>query len=446
MEKLRLSIPKIAENDSKIFRHMAEGIELVAGLIAYYAAVEPHYLIPGSAVIAQLTEATVDVYSAILHYLAVAKSYYRKRTFLRSFESLLKTAESEVDAPLSRIRSEHVKFEQLAKAVDVESSRRSEAGILSIEKTVASAHNDILDLAKLSKGIQDKLESFADVSIPRVPFQAQRKQEDQADLIRWLSDIPYASHHAQMRKNLVVNSGQWLIESPRFKAWRKLSKPASMWLHGKIGCGKTRLMSSIIQHFLEQLDVHGESAARVAYFYCDKSEERRTDTEEVLRSIVRQLAKSQRDTSLIWPLPEIYSRKKLDSENLGESMPSKLSSSECLDLINGFSVEFNTIILIDGLDECRDVNSLLDAVLKMLEIGKSRVVLSGRDEINRAIDAYDLTALTHFSASDNEDDINCFIASEIDSIIKHKRLLHGKVSSSLREKIMDTLIAGADGM
>ena len=77
--------PKIAQNDSEIFRDMAEGVELVSGMVTRYAIIESLYLLEASAVRAQLTEAIVNLYIAILQYLLVAKSYYKKRTIRKLF-------------------------------------------------------------------------------------------------------------------------------------------------------------------------------------------------------------------------------------------------------------------------------------------------------------------------------------------------------------------------
>lgn len=49
-------------------------------------------------------------------------------------------------------------------------------------------------------------------------------------------------------------------------------------------------------------------------------------------------------------------------------------------------------------------------------------------------------------ASDNREDIERFIVSQVDQSIKNKRLLSGNVSKELKERIIHVLIEGAQGM
>ena len=60
---------------------MAEGIELVSGMITRYAVVESLYLLEDSLLRVQLTDGIVKVYVAILKYLGIANTYYNKSTF-----------------------------------------------------------------------------------------------------------------------------------------------------------------------------------------------------------------------------------------------------------------------------------------------------------------------------------------------------------------------------
>jgi len=59
---------------------MADGIEFVSGLITRYEIVEKLYLRIPSEIGAQLTKDMVLLYTAILKYLAEARTYYEKGT------------------------------------------------------------------------------------------------------------------------------------------------------------------------------------------------------------------------------------------------------------------------------------------------------------------------------------------------------------------------------
>lgn len=63
------------------FQAMAEGIELVSGMITRYAVVESLYLLEESSMKAQLTGGITKLYVSILRYLSGAKTYYNKSTW-----------------------------------------------------------------------------------------------------------------------------------------------------------------------------------------------------------------------------------------------------------------------------------------------------------------------------------------------------------------------------
>ena len=67
-------------NDSQTFGVMAEGIELVSNLITRYTIVECLYLRKPSMAKSQLTQALLEVYSAVLVYLSNAKRFYERST------------------------------------------------------------------------------------------------------------------------------------------------------------------------------------------------------------------------------------------------------------------------------------------------------------------------------------------------------------------------------
>ncbi|KAL9125157.1 MAG: hypothetical protein Q9217_005596, partial [Psora testacea] len=99
---------------------MTTGMEEVCGTITRYAIFESHYLLESSVVKAQLVEAIVKLYVAVLKYLIAANRYCNKRTGEQALESILKSARTAVDAPLTQIREEQAKVNELAKLVDAE--------------------------------------------------------------------------------------------------------------------------------------------------------------------------------------------------------------------------------------------------------------------------------------------------------------------------------------
>jgi len=56
--------------------------------------------------------------------------------------------------------------------------------------------------------------------------------EERTRIFRWMSEIEYRSHHDDLSKDLLDQSGQWLLESREFIQWGQSSVSSVFWLHG----------------------------------------------------------------------------------------------------------------------------------------------------------------------------------------------------------------------
>ena len=230
----------IAQNDSELFRDMAEGVEQVSVLITRYAVIEALYLPEASSVHDQIRDSVIGVYTAILQYLAAAKSYYEKRTFRRALESAYKTSKREVEAPLARIMVQNAKFEDLSKIVDAELRHRNDVRSGEIQETVESTYEETLSLQKLSKQILNDLGQIDELSSSLVElkllFQDRVSREVYKEIAQWLSELNHAGHHAKMQEGILPDSGRWLIESELFSTWKSSLECPVFWLHGRSEC------------------------------------------------------------------------------------------------------------------------------------------------------------------------------------------------------------------
>ena len=145
------------------------------------------------------------------------------------------------------------------------------------------------------------------------------------------------------------------------------------------------------------------------------------------------------------PVRQVYDARKKDAFAAGP-----LTSSECVKLmIQMASQRTLTTFVIDALDEC-DLSSraeLLESLDQVVEesTGLIKILISSRND--RAITCH-LEGLPNIAinANDNHIDIARFVEHEVDTMIKSKKLLWGKVSTELRKLIKETLCERADGM
>ena len=132
-------------------------------------------------------------------------------------------------------------------------------------------------------------------------------KSDRQRLLRWLSRTPYSSHHQTIRKDVLVNSGTWLLENKKYTTWEASPVSTILWIHGIPGSGKTKLASTVIERLRSDIEIHNLPSDRVitksclAYFYCERStsEADRSDPDNVMRCLLKQIAVSSASVSLI---------------------------------------------------------------------------------------------------------------------------------------------------
>lgn len=57
-------------------------------------------------------------------------------------------------------------------------------------------------------------------------------ESERRDVFKWMSQIPYKTHHKTVGKGLLPKSGLWLLQNIEFVEWRKSSSSSILWLHG----------------------------------------------------------------------------------------------------------------------------------------------------------------------------------------------------------------------
>lgn len=63
-----------------------------------------------------------------------------------------------------------------------------------------------------------------------------------AEILQWLSPIPYEQHHNQVNQEIMAGTGLWFLNDDELLGWRGSSTSSIMWLRGIAGSGKSKLM------------------------------------------------------------------------------------------------------------------------------------------------------------------------------------------------------------
>lgn len=164
------------------------------------------------------------------------------------------------------------------------------------------------------------------------------RQDDQyLKIMSWLDAPDQTPYHAAACQKHEPGTGQWLLESDTYKTWKSASG-GHLWLHGKAGCGKTVLCSTLI----EDLKSHCASArdSVLAYFYFSFSDSNSQSYRKLLASLVHQLCSDQPSYA---KLKEVFDGTKQAPVSL-------------LETVLDFQIEQhdNIVFVLDALDELPD--------------------------------------------------------------------------------------------
>lgn len=281
-----------------------------------------------------------------------------------------------------------------------------------------------------------------------------------------------------MRARVLSQTGQWFLVRREFTDWIGSDQSSLLWLRGN--CMQLYALSSNIEllvtsmpsgnwenkpHVSHHLRIRSSSVvdfiARscvtedllekpwldgddvLAYFYCSRttSDTRQQDPRAILLSILRQLAAPLPGLPLKSPIISAY-----EKETARGSQEAHLSINEIIALLMDLIENHyqNVTLILDALDECDATGrlQLLDAFTILTYNPKTivKTLISSRN---------DPDIETHFSripnlsitAADNADDIATFVRKEIG-----QRLLHGRASKQIRERVESDLNSKANGV
>ena len=432
-------ILQIAIGDIVKFGFVVEGAESIARMLVRYAVFEQIYLRRTSKASTELENALVQLYSTILMYQSKAKHFFDENTAKRILRSAFVT-EDEMGRLAKKMDVEESIVDRCAAALNTE----NQASINDSLEALSIGQDE--NYAKLKGLLQSIDEPIRRMSSQLNDIEDNLDKSKRQEILRWLSAQPYHEHHEQIWKKALAGTGRWLVEDSIYAEWHKGSTSSLLWLHGKVGAGKSTLVSIVVEDAMRRSRA-GKCPPPV-YFYCsrDAAEPQRSDAAAILSSIVRQLSCAEPGLPLLPPVVETYEKK-------GQGFNSRgLQIDDSCDIIKKL-IEYYpmTTIIIDALDECNaeEREKLLDAVeglLKDSSLGLLKVFLSSRDDQDIACTLRDYPNVD-LVASRNSADIEAFVREETNRLVKKQRLLrNSNAKTTLVALIIDEVSSGADGM
>jgi hypothetical protein len=196
-------------------------------------------------------------------------------------------------------------------------------------------------------------------------------------------------------------SGTWLLKKDGFVKWRDSSDSSIFWLHGirklirsvemegilkicsRLGYSKSFLVSSVIEELKQKKTCEKSQGLPFAYFYCARvaAEPERAMPDEILRSLLEQLASTDTTSEIKDPVVNAYKEKKNKAEG---RTPQKLNLYETINIILALLETNGALIVIDGLDEC-DSTRRQDLLLAMQRLVREHMETNSQDNLRLAL-------------------------------------------------------------
>ena len=207
------------------------------------------------------------------------------------------------------------------------------------------------------------------------------------------------------------------------------------------GAGKTYIASRVIDSFLST-----PTLEKLAYFYCNRAEENRRNPENILNTLIQQLAQTEsEDDKLLKPVIDIYQ----DREKKGQKS-SRLTLTESQELLVQLTDIYpQTTICIDALDEVENGirMQLLKSLKHIVETSKNLVKIFATTRMDTDIlRQFEMFPRIELQPDDNVSDINQFVGTKVQSTINDGLLLGGVVDHALKAEICDVLCERSKGM
>lgn len=428
---------RVTINNVEIFGALLQAVESVSNSLARCAIMETLYLRSDLQVTDYLRNGLVELYASILTFLAKGLKYFNQNTTVRIAKSIVVSV-NDVHSWSSPVMEKQTEVDRLVAIAEAEKSQGL-ADNVTVLRTGQISQRQVLDKTYLAlKQLWTDLKSpISRINKHISSFQDNLERQTRVAIIKSISSINFASQHKIANAGLLPDSGKWFLKKQQFQDWLNESASSVLWLHGIPGSGKTKLTSMVINEI--------KSTSHLAYFYCVRNpvEPERAECDPILTSLVRQLACPSLNIPILAPVSSRYEDALNELEDFEDVTWIREDCTKALiDLCNCYPA---VIFVLDALDEVNPMNrlDLLDALLRVMEESEAlvKIFISSRENMDIVARLEEKPNL-RISAKENTEDIAKFVHQQL----KAANLLNGRLPSSLKEKIPETLIEGAQGM
>ncbi|KAH6853293.1 nucleoside phosphorylase domain-containing protein [Chaetomium sp. MPI-CAGE-AT-0009] len=286
---------------------------------------------------------------------------------------------------------------------------------------------DILDQLRI-----EVKECRQDVSAIRLTLDNKEDRE----VLDWLTPVDYGPQYSDYFKRRQPGTGQWLLDTPEFRQWVEGRKqPETLFCPGIPGSGKTMLTSIVVNKLIAGFGDNGDIG--IAYLYCNFKWKDRQSAEDLISSVLKQLAQGR--STLPQSLKSLHDKHK--------SKTTRPSFDEISMALHSVASEYTRVfVVIDALDECQASDGCRDRLLSEM------LALQAKCGANLFVTSRDIPEITaKFTQSmkveirASDEDVRRYIEEHIE---RHMPPLRGQIETfpQLKEEIVTGITTAVQGM
>ncbi|KAJ2966928.1 hypothetical protein NQ176_g9914 [Zarea fungicola] len=262
-----------------------------------------------------------------------------------------------------------------------------------ISPNKVEAEKKLIELVgNVSEGVRTTVEAVSRIESTVV------KDKDN-EILNWLTPMPidYGSQYSDLLKVRQPGTGQWLLDSAQYQTWVGMQKQ-TLFCPGIPGVGKTILASIVVENLFSRFESVQEVG--IAYLYCNFQRQNEQQTENLLASLLQQLAQAL--SSLPGSVKSLHER-----HNKKRTRPSFHEISKTLQTV---AIMYSRVfIVVDALDECQESDGSRTKLLLEISSFQAKcgvnVLATSRllpDIIQQMSENFDGTKTLQISASDED--------------------------------------------
>lgn len=288
---------------------------------------------------------------------------------------------------------------------------------------VASLHRQVEEVAKKQQQMYRSQYRALDHIRDRIDS---REASDQRGMIlNWLTPIDYASQHNDFIGRRQKGTGREFLDSTEFNTWLETGGQ-TLFCPGIPGAGKTILTSIVVDDLTNRFG--DEESIGIAYIYCNFRQHDTQQAEDLLASLLKQLARSSRFIEL----KSLY--------NKHEVKKTRPPLDEISKTLQSVAATYSRVfIIVDALDECQASNRcrsrFLSEILALQAMCAANIFATSRNipDITEKFDG-SLTREIRASEKDVENYVDAHL-SNLPSFLAHRTKLQIEVKTKITQAV-----------